>query len=370
MAFPSPSEADGLARNVLRNCLHLRAKDDVLIETYPSSLPWAAGMVREARRLGGRPLVLYEDEGAFWSAVEEGRGAALGAPGDHEWSALGGADAYVFFWGPEDIARRRALPEAVQERIFAYNDKWYKAASKSGLRGARMTIARVTERNARLFGVPLARWRRQVLAASLEDPARFRRVAARLQQVLERGRTARIRHRNGTDLTLGLARRPVNVTLGEVTAEMLKTPFGSMTNVPDGTVYVAVDEETADGTFVANLPTTTAFDANVLGARLSFRDGRLRQTKFAGGGSAFLRPYRAAGAGKDRPSFLEVGLNPSVGDAPLLEETVAGAITVGVGRNAGFGGKTKSDFLGYATLAGGELAVDGRTVVRGGRVVL
>lgn len=368
---PSPTtDADRLARNVLRNCLHLRSKEDLTIETYPTSLPWAAGMVREARRLGARPLVLYEDESSFWTAVEEGRGSSLGSPGDHEWAALRGTDAYVYFWGPEDVARRRALPDALQEQIFAYNPKWYQVVSKAGVRGARMTIARVTERNARIFGVPVGRWRRQVLAASLEDPARFRRRGARLRDLLERGRSARLRHPNGTDLTLGLAHRKANVTLGEVTPEMMKVPFGSMTNVPDGTVYVAVDEETADGTIVANLPTTTAFDGNLHGSRLTFRDGRLKRATFARGGAAWRAPYRAASGGKDRPSFLEVGLNPSVGDAPLLEEMVAGAVTVGVGRNDGFGGTTKSDFLGYVTLSGGELSIDGRPIVRAGRFLV
>lgn len=53
----------------------------------------------------------------------------------------------------------------------------------------------------------------------------------------------------------------------------------------------------------------------------------------------------------------------------MLEEAEAGAVTVGVGRNVGFGGKTKGDFLAYITLGGGELSVDGRPLVRRGKVV-
>jgi hypothetical protein len=139
--------------------------------------------------------------------------------------------------------------------------------------------------------------------------------------------------------------------------------------VPDASVYVAVDETTAEGTIVANRTSTAAFFQPIDGGRLSFRNGRLASFSLGRGGSPFRSAYRAAGAGRDRPSFLEVGLDPALAGVPLLEEAEAGAVTVGVGGNSGFGGRTKADFLGYLTLGGAELAVDGRTLVRRGRVV-
>ena len=370
-ALPSPSleEADRLARSVLRHRLHLHPKENVTIETYPSSLGWATGFVREARRLGARPVVLYEDERSYWAAVEEGRAALVGTPGAPEWAALEASDVYVYFWGPEDLARRRALPEAVAERLVSFNRRWYELAGKAGLRGARMGIARVTEANARFYGVPWRRWRDEVLAASVRAPATLRRAAARVARRLERGREVRIRHPNGTDLSLALCGRDANVAVGEVTEASRRTPFGMLASVPDATVYVAVDESTADGTFVSNRPATSAFDRTVTGGTLRFRDGRLVGRSFARGGAAFDGPYRAAGAGRDRPSFLEVGLDPALRTAPLLEEAEAGAVTVGVGRNAPFGGATRVDFLAYLTVGGADLTIDGRPLVRRGRVV-
>jgi leucyl aminopeptidase (aminopeptidase T) len=368
MRGPSREDADRLARGVLRQRLRVKSKENVTIETYPSSLPWATGFVREARRLGARPLLLYEDEGSYWSAVDEGRASVVGSPGEHEWAALEDSDAYIYFWGPEDLARRRRVPEKEAETLVAFNQRWYQVAHKAGLRGARMGIARVTEANARFFHVPLASWREQVYRASVRDPATLRVAANRIGRRLEHGRNVRIRHKNGTDLSLALADRSATVSVGDVTPEALKTPFGSMANVPDGSVYVSVDETTADGVFVANRPTTAAFRTPVLGGRFRFRNGRLAGASFGRGGAEFRSEYRAASPGKDRPSFVEVGLDPAVAGAPMLEEAELGAVTVGVGRNAGFGGKTKSDFLAYLTLAGAELSIDGRTVVRGGRL--
>jgi hypothetical protein len=53
----------------------------------------------------------------------------------------------------------------------------------------------------------------------------------------------------------------------------------------------------------------------------------------------------------------------------MFEESERGALTVGVGRNAGFGGKNTSSFFGFLTVGGAELLVDDTPVVRGGRLV-
>ncbi len=368
MTIPTIAQADRLARSVLTRRLNLRPKETVTIETYPASLDWAAGFVREARRLGASPIIHYEDERSYWTAVEEGRSGTLGDPGAHEWSTLKATDVYVYFWGPEDLARRARLPEKVLDRVTAYNAKWYDVAKKAGLRGVRMNVARVTPENARFWGVNLGAWQREMFAASLVDPKTMARGGAAVARTLERGHDVRIRHSNGTDLTLALAGRRPFTTLGNVTAESMRTPFGSMANVPDGSVYVSVDESTADGTFVSNT-LLTSMRGPARGGRFQFRDGRLTAQSFRDGGRPILAEYADASAGKDRPSFLEIGLNPAVRRAPGLEEAIGGSVTVGVGRNAGFGGKTKSDYFGYLTLAGAELSIDGRTVVRGGRVV-
>jgi leucyl aminopeptidase (aminopeptidase T) len=365
---PSALESDQLARVVLRNRLGVKPKENVTIEAYPAALPWATGFVREARRLGARPLLHLEDEASYWAAVEEGKGDLLGNPGDHEWAALEETDAYIYFWGPQDLARRNRLPAKTQSSLVAFNRRWYDIARRSSLRGARMFLGRVTEENARTWGIPVRRWEREVVTASLEDPARFRADAQRIRRAFERGRSVRLRHPNGTDLTLALRQRPANVTLGDLPPAKKRGRFGMMVNVPDASVYVAVDEGTADGTLVSNR-TVSCFGTPHRGGRFRFSNGRLTGLRFASGGAAFLGPYRRAGKGKDRPSFLEVGLNAGVRSAPMLEEIERGTVTVGVGQNAGFGGKTDTDFLGYLSVRGAELLVDDRPLVRGGRIV-
>lgn len=368
MDVPSPREADRLARAVLTRRLNLKPNENVTIETYPSALPWASGFVREARRLGARPLVHYEDERSYWTAVEEGRADLIGQPGAHEWAALAKTDVYVYFWGPEDQVRFGHLPDPTVERLIAFNSQWYRTVAKSRARGVRMGIARVTKANARHWGVSFDAWRKEVLAGSLLDPKQFVLDAKKLARAFERGTEVRIHHSNGTDLTLALAGRPSRTALGWVTSATRRRPFGQIASVPDGSVYVAVDESSADGTLVSNRM-SGLFGEPVRGGTWKFRSGRLVRQTYSEGGESVRGPYSTGGKGRDRPSMLEVGLDPNIHIAPNLEENERGAVSVGIGGNVGFGGSTRSDFVAHLTVAGAELVIDGKTVARDGQVV-
>jgi len=368
MDAPSFSEADRLARAVLSVRLGLKSGENVTIESYPTALPWALGFVREARRMGAHPLLHYEDERSYWTAVDEGRFDAIGHASAAEWAALEKTDVYIYFWGPEDLGRLQKLPSATFERLTAFNSKWYELAGRAGVRGARMGIARVTETNARRWGVSPDRWRAELVRASMTDPKSFVRDAEKVRRAFERGNHVRIRHSNGTDITLALAHRKAHVDLGWVTPASRRTPAGWMASVPDGCVYVALDESTAEGTVVANRD-SGLFGERVQGGRWRFRGGRLVRQGYSLGAASVRAAYSRGGKGRELPAILEVGLDPSIRISPNLGENERGAVSTYVGGNLRIGGTTRSSFMAYLTVGGAELSVDGRTVVRGGRIV-
>src|ERR1700732_908298 len=98
----SPSMYARFARSILTRNLAVQKGERVMIETWTHTLPWAAAMAREARRLGARPLVVYEDEAGYWDSIAAGEEKLLGKPGKHEWAAVEKSDVYVFFSGPAD----------------------------------------------------------------------------------------------------------------------------------------------------------------------------------------------------------------------------------------------------------------------------
>lgn len=360
-ARSSSGRATQFARSVLTRNLQVRPGENVVIEGWSHSLPWAVALARETRRLKAFPLVLYEDEEAFWDSVGKHEEEVLGAAPAHEWAMLGRTDVYIHMWGAGDRLRIGALPQVRAEKLVAFNDAWYKAATKAGLRGARLEVGRPFPNLARAYGVDPRTWMDQVVAASMVDPDRLRAVGAPLARALQRGRRIRIRDDRGTDLTLGLTHRPATLSTGRVTKQDLKLPFRMLTQLPSGTVAVALDESVADGTFVANR--ACYYDTGKeTGGVLEFKKGRLVDHSFDKGAGFFDRGFKDGGKGRDRPGGLRIGLNPKLRNTPQLEDVEAGAILVSVGGNRFFGGKNPSPFFGFAVNAGATLEIDGRAV--------
>lgn len=368
MSDPAPPTVmDEICRNVLTKTLRLRRGDNVIVEAWTHMLPWANTMVLEARRLGIRASLFYEDEASYWRAVAECKPGDVGRMPAPEAGAISKADGYVFFWGPEDRPRLRALPPEQSAALTAYNSAWYEAAEKAHLRGCRMEVGQATAPAAQYYGVSQARWMDSLVEASRVDLGGLAKDGARLAARLRKGKHLRLTHANGTSLELHLLGRKPVVDDGIVDADDVKSG-NNMTTFPGGAVYVALDEGVASGQMVANR-TSYMTKGKFSGGKWTFSENRLAEFSYESGGERFQELYDAAGTGKDRPGFLSIGLNPRIRDAPGLEDFERGAVLLGVGANVAFGGKTKLPFQSWLALGSAHLELDGKTLVADGEIL-
>jgi leucyl aminopeptidase (aminopeptidase T) len=365
---PSRLQRDA-ARTIVTRYLKVRAGENAIIESWNHTLPMASAMLDEVRRVGGRALLVYNDEDAWWRAIDRKQRRLLGRSSAPEWGALKAAEVYVNFWGPGDTDRIERLPDEAGDEAFAWNGPWYAVARKAGLRGVRMTTGFVTEGRAKEWGVDLGRWEESMLRASLADPEETAKRGARLGRALARGKRVRITHSNGTDVEVALAGLAPRLQDGRPRPYRKgAAPSGMLQGVPSGTLDVALDSKTAKGSFRANRRTNIWWTWHV-GGTLEFADGRLASYSLEEGAEDFARQYQRGTAGKDRTSVLKLGLNPAVHDVPNLETVEGGAVSLQIGGNRYLSGTNRSSFFSWFTLAGSEIAVDGTPVVRAGRIL-
>ncbi|MCI4330799.1 MAG: hypothetical protein L3K19_02990 [Thermoplasmata archaeon] len=363
------------ARNVLRNSLLLRRGEKLLVETWSGTQAWADSLVLEARILGARPLLVVEDEATYWKSVSEAPAAHLGQVGAHEWATLKASDAHVYLWGPYDTTREEALPASVRSRIMANDHEWFRLVQRSGIRSIRWDLGRTSEVWAHRYGVDLSSWRSELIEGATVDPRPMRRDGRYLAKWLRTGKSIRITHKNGTDLTLRLAGRPPRVDDGVLDDDDVRA--GNVVQVvPSGAAVVTVDERFADGTFISDGPGGVAFSSEapnqipLSGGRWSFRNGKLTDYSFERGEAEFRKAYRAAAQGKERPGLISIGLNPSTTSIPLLFDQERGVVSLTIGRNSEMGGHNRgSRFVAYSPIRKADLAIDGTPILRGGELV-
>jgi leucyl aminopeptidase (aminopeptidase T) len=356
------------ARNVVTKYLKVRAGENVIIESWGHTMPLASAMLDEVRRVGGKALLVYNDEDAWWRAIDRKQSKLLGQSSAPEWAALKAADVYVNFWGPGDTDRIEKLPDSADD-AFDWNWPWYAVARKTGLRGVRMTAGFVTKGRAREWGLDIAQWEERFLRASLIDPEEMAQSGARLCKAISRGNKVRITHANGTDLEAGLAKRAPRLQDGRPHPfRKGNSPSGMLTNIPAGFVDFVLDSKTAEGSFRANRRTNIWWNWHA-GGTLEFADGKLASYSFEEGEEEFARQYKNGTFGKDRASALTIGLNPAVQDVPNLEKWERSCVSLQIGGNRGLGGTNRSSFFTWISLAGAEIAIDGTPIIRDGKIL-
>ncbi|MCI4348952.1 MAG: hypothetical protein L3J93_01870 [Thermoplasmata archaeon] len=363
----TPPGVESICRNVLVRTLRMRRGENLLVESWTHMLPWANAFVLEARRLGIRTTLLYEEEATYWRAVEECKPKELGQFPEPELGALSKADGYVFLWGPEDRPRLRALPKEKFDALVGYNSKWYQAAEKAGIRGCRIELGQATDPAARFYGVNAAVWQQNLLDAMEVDVRSIARDAARLAARLRKGKTLHVSHANGTNVQLRLAGRKPVVDSGIVTPEDVRAG-NNMTTVPAGAVYVAPDEKFIEGNARANRPSYPT-KGMLGGGEWSFSENRLASFHYESGEDRFTAAYEAAPAHKDRIGFVSIGLNPKLHLAPGIEDFERGTVLLGIGSNGAFGGKNRIPFQSWLVLAGAHVDVDGTPIVADGEIL-
>jgi leucyl aminopeptidase (aminopeptidase T) len=354
-----------VASRVLKRSLRLKRGQNLIIEAWTHTLPFAELLTSEALRMGVRPTTFFVSEQAFLEAQTRSHPHGSGASVRSELAAIAAADGYILLPGPEDMslldrlppAKRRAHERGVAERRRLLQHHAVPSVCILG--------APVTETAAEQFGVDLNAWRKESLASHLVDPGAMRRVATPFARALQDGHRISISHPNGTQLTLGLSGRAPMIEDGAIDAHD-KAQGRTYTVLPAGWVAVALDDSVADGTWVANRPSRDGRGV-IRDARWTFRAGRLTDLVLGMGRSMFERRYARGGPEKNRPAMLEIGLNPRLHDFPVVEDHQFGVVTLYIGHNDDYGGRTRGTFREYALLEGADVTIDERPILSGGR---
>ena len=232
-----------------------------------------------------------------------------------------------------------------------------------------MSIGLVPGGLAQKFGISSDELRAKLVRAGSVDAAKMAQRGSRLLKVIERGSKLRLRHSNGTDLTLHLTGVHARADVGIVDAAARKRRYGVLTNNPTGLLMVALDKSQAAGTFVGNRAVYDLATARrYAGADWSFEAGKLVKRTLGDGREEFEEAFAKGGRGRDVLSYFSIGLNPEGQAAAPAEDTEEGAVLISVGNNTFAGGTNKSKMRGFGMIAGADIDVDGRTIVAGGRI--
>jgi aminopeptidase len=204
------------------------------------------------------------------------------------------------------------------------------------------------------------------------DYARLHSTGEQLQKILGNGKELHLTNANGTDLKVKIEKRPVLVSDGNLTPEKIKKGGAALqTWLPAGEVVVLAVADSAAGKVVVD---RSFFEGQeVTGLAMTFKAGKLTDLQVKAGGQRLLEMYKAAGAGKEKFSGVDVGINPNVRIPPgskLVTLVAAGMVSVWTGNDTWAGGDNNAAFGAGFSQPGCTLEVDGKIVIEKGAMKL
>jgi len=315
-----------VVRKILTETLKVQKGESVTVEAWDNGLPFARRALAEARAMGCRAILVYEDEKAYVEGVRRAPKDSVGMMGKNEYGMLAGTDAYIFVPGQALGPYSKTLKPEERETSTRYNSSWYEAAEKAGLRGARLTFGYVGRDMARFLGKTVEDVAGRQLKAALVDYDEIAGYARKFSPLLADGAKASLR--SGKDELEFTLKGDLEIEDGIVDDEDKKTGY-NMTYAPPGFVAKGVDPQSANGKVVL-ADSLTKFGV-VHRAELEFRDGELVGWK-SDDGAKLKNIVGALAPEKRRLTLLTIGLNPALGYGYGQDRFVRGAVTL-----AGFG---------------------------------
>ncbi|MFH1127415.1 MAG: aminopeptidase [archaeon] len=314
------------AKILINKCLEIKESDKVVIVTDKDTLEVAESLMKEAKKAGATPYlyVIKDNERPLKVIPCELM--------DQLKDITAGMTPF------------RAIPI---EGAFRF--ELVKMMASSGARVAHMPgITLDIINNPELDGV---------------DFEIIEKHARTIFSALDGAKEIHITSKNGTDLTFDISGR-------DVTPEGCIIPKGEIFNFPSGEVFVAPLETSANGTFVCDI---SCGDAGMVGSpmTLEFAGGKLKELRGKSRAKDIIKKDIEEATGKkDLLCEFGIGINPffkPIGNA-LTDEKILGTCHVAIGDNTGLGGVNKSSVHIDFIMNKPTIIVDGRIMMREGKL--
>jgi aminopeptidase len=360
------------AEKVVSQSAGVKQGDLVLVFGRDDDLPLVEDIAVEVRKRGASPLVsvaterldrrLYDEVPAQFDTQAPGMMTKL----------AGIVDVIII----TESGEGRTLKGVAPERIAARGKAFAPVAELMRKRGVRTVslgngLYPSAER-AEQFGISRDELADMMYGGIDADYDHLQATGRQVRELLAGGKELRITNPNGTDFKVGISARPITVNDGIISAEDQKKG-GAATQVwlPAGEVYLTPVPGTGDGIVVAD---QFFYQGDTIkGLRLEFKAGKLTSMTAEAGLKPLQAAYNAAGPGKDLLGVVDIGINPGIKSpegSPVHVWGKAGTVTVSVGNNTWAGGSNQVNFGLAAYSPRSTATVDGKPLVRDGKLVI
>ena len=333
--------------------LALKKGENIVIASGVHNHRLAEKIAIESMLLGALPIVTTRSDEYLLELHEKVPEDYLKQTPKHIFEMVKNSNAYVSIEHPKDPSITSKYPI---NKVQAFREGFFPIREHILTKLKWLYLGYPTEEAAKFFNIPYEELKRLIIGGILIDYDKLQEKCKWLESVLRDIVEVHITDEFGTDLTLKIEGRRINLDDGIITEEDIK--IGDLgLNLPAGEVFIAPHETEGNGTLFVPLTRERFTGRFIKNATLVFENGKLNIEKSsAEEGFEYLKQALERSMEIDRKRFgnnirtlnfaeLGIGLNPHI-DKPigyiLTDEKIGGSVHIAIGENRGYGGTSAS----------------------------
>ena len=359
-----------VAAKIVQQSAGVREGEIVLITGRDDDLPLLEEIAIEVQKVGGDPLVSVSTERYRRRAYDEVPAKYDSQTPELAMKLVEMEDVFISTEAGEGRTLKGVAPERIAARTKSFAPIIQLATKRKVRTVALGNGLYPSEERAEQFGISREELARLMYGGIDADYAQLQATGEQIRKALAAGKELRITSPGGTDLRVGIAGRPVQVSDGVISAEDRKKGGPALSVwLPAGEVFITPVPGTANGVVVAD---HLFYQGDRIdGLRLEVKNGKMVGMTAKSGLKPLEEYYELAGPGKDVFGVVDIGINPGIklpeGGAVNVWSR-AGAVTVGVGDNTWAGGDNRVNFGLFPEIRNATLEVDGTALVKDGKL--
>jgi leucyl aminopeptidase (aminopeptidase T) len=358
------------AKRIVGDCLRIRESDLLWIHSWRHCHALAEEIAQEAQGRGASIMISTTSDELLQHVLKKAPQEALLTPPEHWRNGVAKATAFVLLEGPEDPGILKAADKGKALSILGHLNGILGSAVSNKARTLRVRTPAFTQKAARTYGIRYQKWSQCINQSLTANQAELIDLGQRIVALLRSHNSIHISTQDGTDLKFRIRRSNITLDDGVIDREdVQKKSF--LAHLPAGTVTVAVDESSAEGSVAFDLP--RAFLGEVVkGMRFEFNKGKLVKYRALSKEATFTRAFRAATGAKDRLGSLTFGINPRITETfgHSTDDLIQGVVTLGLGDNTHLDGKNKSTFSYQHSLSNAIVSIGPTVVIMEGKLAI
>lgn len=365
-----------LAHRVITTSANVKPGEVVVISGGKHTIPLMEALAIEAMKAGGMVTMFLGSDKvsrSFLADVPE-RYLEQEPRFFAEW--LKQVDVWITLPEASDI---KALDAGVPATRLAKIDKadQFFVGMLDGMKFRQVNIIYPTDERGKSFGLDGRIYVNMIWEAIGADYKQISDNGITLKKVLEAAKTVRVTSPSGTNLTFQAGNRPIFLEDGTVSAEKAKGKsfIERTTGLPAGTLTLAPLEDSATGKVI--VPRTECRFELMTDVSFEFKKGKMEDFKAGKGGNCFQELISASSGPTNQIGSFSIGLNPAwkvheENGAHYYPSSGLGVVFVNIGDNQLLGGtnKTQGNFGFGFPIVGATVEVDGKVVIKDGKLVI